>query len=216
MWTSVRPWWLQLLLGANETQRVILCLVTAWIALVLISSFAATSIPTGRYGYSSGSFNARIEGADVSYYNVSGSNLADLREQVNDNSLLLPDGSQPKAATEWKLSWSETFDGTDACRVVAADVQSSMTVVLPRWTDPESGSISLNLHWKDFFDHLVRHEGTHVRLNLDGASNIRAALLRTDCHNADVNARAAYGETVRLNNLFDERTSLGLEPYFVL
>jgi predicted secreted Zn-dependent protease len=188
----------------------------AWIAWSLIL-FVKNSVPVGRYGYSIGSFdNAQITGATISYYDVRGSSQVEIHKQVVDNGPLLADGRHAAAVTKSELTWSETFDGTDACRVVAADVRYSVAVVLPRWTDPQDGSLSLNLHWKEYFNFIIHHEGTHVWLNLAGIANVRLALLRSDCHNADANARAAWEENVRLNEEFDKRTSERLEPLVIL
>ena len=189
----------------DRLQRAILCAWVAWVALFVLLVVVFFYVPAGWYGYSAGSFdNATIDGATVAYYPISGSTADELKAQIDQGRPLLTGGRQVTAVTKWNVSWSATFDETPACKAVSADVNSTMIVLLPRWTNPEIGSLYLNLHWKEYFQYIVRHESTHVRL------------LRSDCHTADANGKAAFDATLRLNAEFDERTSKGLEPFVVL
>jgi predicted secreted Zn-dependent protease len=198
----------------ERLQRAILRALRAGVALFVLFLVVFFYVPTGWYRYSAGTFdNAQIDGATIAYYPVSGSTEDELRAAIHQGLPLLADGRQPSAVTKWYVSWSATFDTTPDCKTIAANVSSTMLVILPRWTDPQDGSLYLNLHWKELFQYLVRHEATHVRINLEGVRNIRAALLSSDCYTADANAKEAYDMTMRQNQLFDDRTSRGLEPF---
>jgi len=110
------------------------------------------------------------------YYDVEGSSVAELREQVRR--LGPRDGGQPLVAlTVWDLEWTyHEAPGADGCALRDVKVTLAVTTTLPRWAPPKDVSPRVVDSWRSFLQHVKVHEAGHRAIAERNARDLTAAL----------------------------------------
>jgi len=132
----------------------------------------------------------------IEYYDVHGTTLRDLREQIDLHGPVSRDTAR-MAITQAEVHWSFQYDRQPTlCRLsnIAATVDA--TIVLPKWVDSSDVDPAAVYWWRNTTDELRSHEGAHLQIAIDAASEIRNNFLRmtsSDCGQLgrDANARAS-------------------------
>ena len=110
----------------------------------------------------------------------------------------------------------DTVDLGHGCELRDVRVRLDLTVTLPTWTTPRSGSGDLDRAWGQFLSALRRHESEHVRVAEQGAEALYRAVegvRRPSCAEAEAEGRRRVDrlqiEIEAAHRQFDERTGHG-------
>jgi predicted secreted Zn-dependent protease len=106
------------------------------------------------------------------YYDVQGTNYDTLWKSIEENR---PNGHT--SANEWQISWNFGYSYLDGvCSLYNPKVMLTMKIILPRWTDPHSGSEKMQAEWKRYLKALIAHQMGHVKNAEDAQAEVQKAL----------------------------------------
>ncbi len=111
--------------------------------------------------------------AQEQYYDIYGSSVAELRDQI---SRLGPAGGDD-ALTVWELeSQYGTARTADGCALRNVQVTLTVTTTLPRWTPPQDAPARLRASWRTYLQRVKLHEAGHRQIAERNARDLMAAL----------------------------------------
>jgi predicted secreted Zn-dependent protease len=118
-----------------------------------------------------------LRGADeIKYYDVAGNSATELRESLNRQRPVGPDGMPHDAVTLWYTRWQyRTTTSGSGCAVASFEVSLEIVTTLPRWTNEAAAGSSLVARWRGYYEALVRHEDGHKAIAKETAAAIRHA-----------------------------------------
>lgn len=104
-------------------------------------------------------------------YQVTGSNLQELRQMINRNGPVnSDDGKHYDGLTEWSLTWDYQLKRRGKVWIVSGrSVIIDIKVTTPRWTDFQATPGLLQIQWRAYRANLLRHEEGHVKIALRAA-----------------------------------------------
>lgn len=148
---------------------------------------------------------ARIPDAEMDYYSVSGSTVADLRNSLDSQHPVSGfDGN-----THWHVSWNWPGYGSPDCDLQSAKLDTAITVTLPRWNPPRDASTELILQWKHYLGSLAFHEQGHVQLARQGFARMQQVLHDADCGNAEARLQGVMQIMHEADRRYDADTDHG-------
>ena len=185
------------------------CLVFAVFLLVFFIPVQDLGIPVDP------NFGAmKFSDAQVEYFDIYGADGQALWQQIRQKG---PESGEGDAATEWSMRWtySESTASDGTCTIQDPQVTYSITVVFPRWRDPQRAPYALLQGWQDYLNGIARHEQHHVDIVVENADRVKQAIIQAGCGKAKDAAQQAYEEIVFLQNQYDKETDHGrLEGIF--
>jgi predicted secreted Zn-dependent protease len=134
-----------------------------------------------------------IAGAEIVYYDITGSSPSQLREQVSRYGPDTDPGSDVIATALFDPYWTEVpvTETTDVGGVFTSttyyvcDVSWRFEVTVPRWVAPAQVPQPAAAWWSESLRRIVDHEATHVRIWQDALPDLEARLDdRMDCYAA--------------------------------
>jgi predicted secreted Zn-dependent protease len=154
----------------------------------------------------------------VHHYEVTGTSLDDLREDVFSRGPYdRTKGRRFAGWTEWRISWS--FDHRfvpEGCAIGRARTDTEISYTLPRWTEQERAPRALQEAWRRFSDALTEHEKGHGRIARQLAMKIEAAIEgmppAASCGDLEVQANVLVNRLIaedREQEAYDLRTGHG-------
>jgi predicted secreted Zn-dependent protease len=124
------------------------------------------------------------------YYKVSGRTGKEIYAQIGHRGPLLSGSRDRKVATT-TLNFevrNPKFDTQGrSCILADIDLVVNVTYRIPQWTGASRASAAVHREWKQFLDHIWRHEKQHMEIARDHANDLRRQLrsfrgdLRRDC-----------------------------------
>jgi len=123
----------------------------------------------------------------VSYYDITGTSVRELRESIYANSLVDRATNGFDASTNWSISSQfEYLAEASGCKITSADIRANIVYRLPRWQAiKDSTDTELTAKWRGYIDNLTRHESIHGDMTRDAVSTIETTLL--SLHTTDTN-----------------------------
>jgi predicted secreted Zn-dependent protease len=127
----------------------------------------------------------------VQYYDIEGSSLAELREQIRR--LGPKSGAESEdAQTIWDLEWTyDAAPGPGGCVMRNVRVTLTLTVTLPRWAPPRDVPAAVLQGWQTYLQHLKLHESGHQAIAQRNARDLMAALMGMRATGCDELSRQA-------------------------
>ena len=158
------------------------------------------------------------EEPETVWYPITGSTLADLREEMTKHGPRDAEGvhaGMTHNATYWHISWRE---GGGSCAITSVAVSTYDTVMLPAWEPPPHPDSALVAEWGRFVTMLGRHEAGHRSIAIDGAGKIAQTLAalpsRATCPDlltaANTQGQALLAATQARQRQYDTDTKHGL------
>lgn len=141
----------------------------------------------------------------VSYYDISGSNIEELRAQLNSKGPTDSSGHRFHALTTWTVNWSASTiaENRGRCRLTALNATPSISIKMPRWQPSHVVDAEVMRKWNSFLPALRTHEDGHAAMALGAAHEINALATATP------SARSC----AELAKLIDARATAILENY---
>jgi predicted secreted Zn-dependent protease len=110
----------------------------------------------------------------TNYYAVSGSDMRELRANINR---ARPGKGEFDAETAWNVNWRYSVErADDGCRCKSVTTTVSITMTLPRWADYTNASPEMKARWAAFIVPLLEHEVGHGKFGLGAANELRKQL----------------------------------------
>jgi predicted secreted Zn-dependent protease len=118
-----------------------------------------------------------VRGAEqIKYYDIAGDSTTELRESLNRQRPVGPDGVRHDAVTLWYARWQyRTATSGRGCAVASFEVSLDIVTTLPRWTNEATAPSSLIARWRNYNAALLLHEDGHKAIAKETADAIRAA-----------------------------------------
>jgi predicted secreted Zn-dependent protease len=128
------------------------------------------------------SFSAPIVEKTQTFYTIKGENPEDLRQQMNTLGPTV-NGKPYDAQTTWSIKWQYSWqpqNSSPTAPCVVKDVQIYMTLIqlLPKWSDQNLASQTLQTKWNNFLAALEHHEQKHESNGMEAAQQIETTLLK--------------------------------------
>jgi predicted secreted Zn-dependent protease len=147
--------------------------------------------------------------AKMTYYEISGSTEAELRDQLNRRAPVAPDGYRGDALTIWYIRWKWDGYGTEDCDLRSVTATYDIKVTMPRWDPPKGASPELIEKWNKYMLALAGHEKAHVDNVVANLPNVINAIRRATCSTAEAKAQEVLAGIRRNDAEFDASTDHG-------
>ena len=152
-------------------------------------------------------------------YQVTGSNLRELRQMIDRNGPVnSDDGKHYDGLTEWSLTWDFNLKRRGKVWIVARrSVILDVKVTTPRWTDFKDTPGLLQIQWRAYRANLLRHEEGHVKIALRAAYAVDKYLgscggsssMEKLKSNIQKNTRLLLQQYRKIDRGYDQRTRHG-------
>ena len=152
----------------------------------------------------------------VETYAIRGKTLQELRSEIDMHGPVSLDTVRT-AITRAEIHWAFQYarQGT-ICRLADVAATVDATIIVPRWADSSEVDPAAVYWWRNKVEELRVHEGAHLQIAVDAASEIRNRLLRitgSDCSDlgreANRTAAAIVRESYDKQRALDSRTMNG-------
>ena len=151
------------------------------------------------------------------FYDISGSTMKDLVDELRRKGPLDADGKRYDADTRWSIKWNYRYQPRgNACRLNTVHVSAEIKYVMPRLADSARVPADLRQRWNSYVGNLKTHENGHGRHGSDAAREVEKALLalsRATCNgiagDADTTAKQVIAKYNKLDIDYDAKTSHG-------
>jgi len=153
--------------------------------------------------------SVRIPNATITYYDITGSSLDELRTQLDLLGPVGSDGFKGDATTRWFVRWNWPGYGESSCNLHQAIVSYEIEVILPRWSPPDNVPTDLVIKWTAYVYALIEHEKGHVEYVVDRHPTVFDAIKNATCETADAEAAKAL-QAIRQHDIdYDAATNHG-------
>jgi predicted secreted Zn-dependent protease len=153
----------------------------------------------------------------IIYYDVDGSTEQEVRANLDRLAPLDENGRRFHATTKWSLSWR--FDhqpGQQGCSITNVNIPLQVTTIMPRLNSDQAPA-PLREAFATYAERLLFHEKGHVRIGIDTAEKMDAAIRElpphADCQQLSSAANALgfqiAGEGGQRNHDYDAETRHG-------
>lgn len=206
------------IIGKGETMRKVIVFLTL---VLIIVSLIGTCVPVKYLPMKELNIDltkvnqVSIPGAQtIDFYDIHGSS----EKALQDAMFKEQESLGGVARTTWSVSYIYVAvnPGTPECAIKNVKVPYTVKVTMPRWTDPENGTVILIWFWESYLKRLSAHEGHHVQILLDHIDDVQTAIESSSCETASKNAEAAIAEITRLQVEYDAVTDHGKKETLVL
>ena len=118
-----------------------------------------------------------LEASDETY-RVTGTTASALVAGMRAQALRDRVGESAFAITTWDVTWSYGYnERSGSCSIQDLVVRVTISVLMPSWEPPPGTDAGLIARWNGYIDALRRHERGHEQNGLDGAQEVRDAML---------------------------------------
>lgn len=138
---------------------------------------------------------AKVSGATVRYFDVTGDTSIELAESVGRGGAKAcgtidyewyrgdarPSACAITRVSDTRQSIRISTSASGACRIRDADISASYTIYIPRWTDPSRVPKRLLDWWRRIIDFIADHEAGHVRIGRDYIRRLNSRLVGKPC-----------------------------------
>jgi predicted secreted Zn-dependent protease len=119
-------------------------------------------------------------------YDIDGSSVGALRDQINRLGPKDESGKSRDALTVWSIEWAYTpASRPDGCVLRDVKVTLNVAVTLPRWKPPATASPEVVRSWQTYLKAVRLHEAGHRAIAERNARDVMAALLPLRGANCD-------------------------------
>lgn len=133
----------------------------------------------------------------ITYYDVQGGNLQELRASLNARGPVGKDGARHHGHVDWHVGWNYDYAPRGVgCRIGNLRVDVKATMLLPRWTGVDTAPASLQEEWERYSQALRVHEDGHAAHADQAAEEIQRRF-------------AAVGGGMRCTQLGEELNRIG-------
>jgi predicted secreted Zn-dependent protease len=154
---------------------------------------------------------AGIANVDRHYYDVSGSNLFEIRRALNQARPRDPnDGLGVDALSIWYIGWHWPVGADGVCDLANTELRFSARITMPRLIETPATPEAVRLRWRNYVNALAAHEARHIRQAWDNRSRVLAAIRASSCANANRAGETAAAELRQVDVAYDQRTRHGL------
>jgi predicted secreted Zn-dependent protease len=147
----------------------------------------------------SGAFADPLVTEKIECYNIDGSTVADLRNQINSLGEKAKDGKRYAGFTYWNIKWRYQYRSNGhLCSISSVSVTIKIRYVYPKWSGRDFGRGELRIEWDRYIAALEAHERGHRDIAVAAAARIESAIagmIRTNCHELGREANA-LGERI--------------------
>ena len=153
---------------------------------------------------------AGISGLQITYYDVSGQSVREIREALNRVRPRDPNDGQPvDALAHWRIDWRWPTGPSGGCDLSRVRVTFRADILMPRLAPGAATPAPVAARWRAYAAALERHEAGHVRAAYDQVNAVRAAVRTSDCANANRAAGAVLDAAQRGDIAYDRETRHG-------
>jgi predicted secreted Zn-dependent protease len=139
--------------------------------------------------------SARVPGATVRYFSISGDTSVELAESIARGGAKAcgtieyewfrgdarPSACTLTRVTDTRQSVQLSNSSSGSCRIRDADIAASYTIYIPRWTEPKRVPKRLLDWWRRIVDFIADHEAGHVRIGRDYIRRLNERLVGKRC-----------------------------------
>ena len=151
--------------------------------------------PSGATTVALPTLSAKVSGATVRYFSISGDTSVELAESIARGGAKacgtieyewFRGDARPSACTLTRLSDTRqsirvSNASSASCRIRDADIAASYTIYIPRWTEPKRVPKRLLDWWRRIVDFIADHEAGHVRIGRDYIRKLNDRLIGKPC-----------------------------------
>ncbi len=116
-----------------------------------------------------------------------------------------------RSSVNWKML---TNRASGSCTIVAATINRTSTVNLPRWVGPSKVQPELLTWWKPVLDHFAWHEGQHIKIQKTYEKKLKTQLVGHRCSSAKSIIKKWERAVDAAQDKFDAK-DLSWQPYSV-
>ncbi len=152
-----------------------------------------------------------IEGAQMNYYDITGSTADELRHSMDQLRPTDPyDANKPvDSYADWYIAWNWPGYGTDNCDLSASTITYTINVIMPRWRAPADASPDLTAKWEKYIQSLTFHEKGHVDNIINNYLTVMIAIQDASCLTAEAEAQKALDDLRQFDSNYDSETKHG-------
>lgn len=153
-----------------------------------------------------------LPGVIVVGYPVTGRSPRAIRESMNEGRPALADGDAERfdARTNWRYQTRWRRGPNGGCDPSTAEVEMTVTVILPELANPEHLDRRERENWDRYFRALVGHEQNHVRIALAGAEQMRTYMRGApDCATMQAVPGQVGAAIIQASRTYDAQTRHG-------
>jgi predicted secreted Zn-dependent protease len=153
---------------------------------------------------------AGIPNVEISYYEVRGDSLPEIRRALDEVRPRDPnDGLRVDALASWYIDWRWPEGADGRCDLSRAEIRFRAWVRLPRLVERATTPETVRLRWRGYAAVLARHEANHIRRAWERSGRVLAALRASTCANAARDGRSAIAGIGRFDREYDRSTRHG-------
>jgi predicted secreted Zn-dependent protease len=153
---------------------------------------------------------AGISGLQVTYYDVSGQSVGEIREALNRVRPTDPNDNVPvDALASWYIAWRWPGGANGTCDLARAEIRFTASVRLPRLINEEQTPEPVRTQWQAYVTVLRAHEADHVRHAYENSGRVLQAIRSATCATADAAGQAAIRELGQYDRDYDRTTRHG-------
>ncbi|GLX79277.1 hypothetical protein tinsulaeT_26170 [Thalassotalea insulae] len=116
---------------------------------------------------------------DITYYQVSGKNIEELRQSVKENGPSMATGKKLWAKAAWEIVTEYHFKTLESgCLISVSSMKVVADVSLPQWRDVDSLSTKTKEWWQEFSEFMYQHENLHVDNVINEAKALKQAITK--------------------------------------
>ena len=146
----------------------------------------------------------------IKYYDVSGTTVQEIRDQLDKQGPFDPDENRRGPAnTTFNARWYIEWVGKSPCKITSARVDYEIIVTLPRLAAPDQISSDVATKWDAFMKPLVMHERGHALIAAEIAQ-LPNILKSATCKTANDVANHFLEELKERNLAYDAATNHGI------
>lgn len=167
---------------------------TSVVLLWASAGCASSGLSSDTQSHALGKFPPGVIGsANVTYYDVKGRTIPEIRSQLREQALDVGDG-RFAGESQWRLRWDyRTRANSSLCQLFQFHVYVSAEITLPRWTPPADTLPGVYAQWQQYIAGLETHEIGHKDIAAkEGQEIVRAfQTLTTPCNAVGDNVKRA-------------------------
>ena len=151
--------------------------------------------PAGATTVALPALTAKVPGATVKYFSISGDTSVELAESIARGGAKacgtieyewFRGDARPSACTLTRVSDTRqsitiSTSASGTCRIRDADIAASYTIFIPRWTEPKRVPKRLLDWWRRIVDFIADHEAGHVKIGRDYIRRLNERLVGKPC-----------------------------------
>lgn len=153
---------------------------------------------------------AGIPNLELTYYDVSGRTVDEIRRSLTARQPRDPNDGVPVAAlSSWSMRWGWRARAGGGCDLSKPSIEFRASTLLPRLVSERDLSSDVRARWRTFLAAVHAHEARHVRYAYEHRKDVAAAIKASDCTSAETAATAAVRTIAQRDVDYDRATRHG-------